>query len=622
MARITPPDLPPLLINGTGNNKYVCTYKNQWDKEKGHSYRVPGSTKSVGKFIVLDSETGYGEIIFSKEFKQQYPELEHFRVFKNKKKRELEFKIIDPEENFLANASKVVRLHGGATWALNQIVGGSPLVKALREVFSDYHKDRRLLALAYYLVINGDSALANYEEFAEATFLPYIRGRSSGAISRLLRSIKKDHLSKFLNALQKETQKAYGTMLTERRYWALDSTSITSYSENISSVEWGHNKDLIEAPQTNVLLVVDQTTGEPVYFRNFDGNTPDVSTVRNTLAELAIMQIDYSNVVLVTDRGYSSSQNWEDMMRNGMSFVSNARRNLNSAITELINEHYAQLLDWNNYLDFIEQSAVTVPIAWRYDEFPVEGLRRQKQTKKTLYVHLYYNHSINEEDGRRLRTALFKAIGQYKADPAKLTDAQRVLFKNYADEATDGTPTINMQKADQKLRYSGVRVLVSDVITDAQECHIAYENRVQVEHAFRTLKTRLACDRTNVHSTEAWEGKLFLQMLATSISQMVRMRIKSYNEEVQKSGRKLGYRLHYDSDRKLLAKLNNIYLLKCPSGWVFDEISGHKKDLFRIIGVPVPTVGKTMVEDKEDDQEIDISDDTSMDIALDDLENL
>ena len=27
-------------------------------------------------------------------------------------------------------------------------------------------------------------------------------------------------------------------------------------------------------------------------------------------------------------------------------------------------------------------------------------------------VHLYYNHSINEEDGRRLRTALFKAIGQ------------------------------------------------------------------------------------------------------------------------------------------------------------------------------------------------------------------
>ena len=91
MARITPPDLPPLLINGTGNNKYVCTYKNQWDKEKGHSYRVPGSTKSVGKFIVLDSETGYGEIIFSEEFKQQYPELEHFRVFKNKKKRESYF---------------------------------------------------------------------------------------------------------------------------------------------------------------------------------------------------------------------------------------------------------------------------------------------------------------------------------------------------------------------------------------------------------------------------------------------------------------------------------------------------------------------------------------------------
>ena len=84
----------------------------------------------------------------------------------------------------------------------------------------------------------------------------------------------------------------------------MDSTSITSYSENISSVEFGKNKDLISAPQTNVLLVLDQQSGEPVYFRNFPGNVPDVCTVRNTLSELTMSGIDYSLIVLAMDKGY------------------------------------------------------------------------------------------------------------------------------------------------------------------------------------------------------------------------------------------------------------------------------------------------------------------------------
>ena len=53
--------------------------------------------------------------------------------------------------------------------------------------------------------------------------------------------------------------------MQDRRFWALDSTSITSYSENIASVAYGKNKDLISAPQTNVLFLVDQETGIPLY---------------------------------------------------------------------------------------------------------------------------------------------------------------------------------------------------------------------------------------------------------------------------------------------------------------------------------------------------------------------
>lgn len=598
MALITPPELPKLIVNGSGKHKYVFTYKNHWDKEAKRSTRGKGDTQSVGKIVAVDGRADFGEVFFNPEFKQKFPQLKHLRVFRHKGGK-LEFKPIESEEHSVSVPRNIRKLHGGATWALNRIVGSTPLGRVLKAVFPKYKAYLRLLSLAYYLVINKDSSLCNYEEFAESTWLPYSGGVSGSSISRLLQSIDKDKIARFLNKLNAEYRKQYGEEISERRFWALDSTSITSYSENIASAIYGHNKDLIDAPQTNVLMIIDQQSGELIYYRNFDGNVPDVSTVRNTLSELAMMKIDFSNAILVTDRGYGSSANWDDMLRNNMSFISNARLNLNAAIKQIIDEHYTELLNWNNGIAFLNQSAVTVPIEWKYDEFPVKGKPQQKKSSKTLYIHLYYSKAVNDEMTQRLQTGLYTALEQYKSKPEKLTDAQRRLLAKYTDER-EGKHIINMRKVDDALRYSGVRVLVSDTVSDALDCYVAYEERNQVEHAFNTLKARLNCNRTVVHSTQAWEGKLFLQMLATAISGMVRSRIKLYNETAKKDKKK--YRVHYDSDNKLLAKLNNVYLTQFNDGWMFDEIVGKKKELFQILNVPVPSVEQVLGIDSEEEE--------------------
>lgn len=584
MPAITPPELPRLIVNGTDKHKYVFTYKNHWDADAKRSTRGKGDSKCVGKYLPIEGRQDCGEIIFNEEFKAQHPELDHLRVIRYKGGR-LEFKPAD-EETAVRRPKPVERLHAGASWALYQIVGGTPLALALRETFPEHNTWRRLLSLVFYLVINRDSSLCNCEEFAECTWLPCRSGLTSGSISRLLRKISRDRIDRFLMRLNAAYQRERGNKMAQRRFWALDSTSITSYSENIASVEYGRNKDLIDAPQTNVLLIVDQKTGDPVYYRSFDGAVPDVSTIRNTLAELAMTQIDFSRVVLVTDKGYGSSANWDDLLRSSMSFISNARRGLNAAITQLIDEHYSELMDWNNGQAFIDQNAVTVPVEWRYDEFPVEGRSQQKKASHRLYVHLYYSKEINDEETRRLKARLFAAISQNRDDKDRLTEAQQKLLREFTIEK-DGKVQVRMRKVDEKLRHSGIRVLVSDAIEDPVECCVAYEERNQVEYAFNTLKSRLSCNRTGVHSTEAWEGKLFLQMLATAVSGMVRARVRLYNDSAR--GRGGPFRLYFDSDHKLLAKLNNIYMTVFQNGWMFDEIVGKKKELFRILNVPVPT---------------------------------
>lgn len=592
MTAHTPPELPRLIVNGSGKYKYVFTYKNHW--VNGSSQRGKGDTHSVGKYVPIEGVQDKGEIIFNEDFVALHPALEHFRVFRYKGGR-LEFRPIDEDDN-LVKPQSIYRLHAGATWALHAILKDTPLMKALAVVFPDHKSYLRLLSLAYYLVLERDSSLCNYEEFAECTWLPYARGRTGSSISRFIGKISREKVDRFFKVLQSQHDHGRTDRKDKRQFWALDSTSITSYSENISSVEYGRNKDLIDAPQTNVLLIVDQQTGEPVYFRNFAGNVPDVSTMRNTLAELTIADIDFSQVVVVMDKGFGSNTNWDDMLRSKMSFISNARRNLNAAITEIIDENYAQLLNWNNGVSFLKQNAVTVPIAWNYDEYPISGKRTQKQTKTTLYVHLYFSKDIADEMARRLQDQLNTALEMRHGQPEALSEAQTKLIDTYCDSADNGDVTINMRKVAEKLKYAGIRVLVSDVICDAVECCIAYEERNEVEYAFNTLKARLACNRTQVHSSEAWEGKLFLQMLASAVSGMVRARIKLYNKGAVGENEKKNYRLHYDSDHKLLAKLNNIYMTRFKDGWLFDEVVGKKKELFKILNLPLPTSEKVNEE--------------------------
>ena len=135
----------------------------------------------------------------------------------------------------------------------------------------------------FFLVLQKDSSLCNYEEFAECTWLPYTRGRTGGSISRFLGKLNRDKAIRFFKVLQEEWGRLGTEQLKGHRFWALDSTSITSYSENIASVAYGKNKDLISAPQTNVLFLVDQKTGIPLYFRNFCGVRKKKGTVKEIL---------------------------------------------------------------------------------------------------------------------------------------------------------------------------------------------------------------------------------------------------------------------------------------------------------------------------------------------------
>ena len=274
------PDLPRMLcMKGT---KYygLYTYKNAWDAEKKRSYRVKGSTKCVGIMVSGDKT---GKIKWSDEFLSEYPALESL-ISQRDEKGNITFSPLDEETQTITvkDALSAQRYHAGATWVLDHIIADTPLVKALNRTFGKYNLNKKILSLSYFLNLSEGNAMTRYENFAATHRLPWQHTLTSSAITRIFQNISSEQIDRFvakLNLLSIDESKQD----CRTKYWALDSTSISTYSTNLSKSSYGHNKDGDNLPQVNVLMVVDQQTGEPVYYRTYNGNVPDIVTVKHQI---------------------------------------------------------------------------------------------------------------------------------------------------------------------------------------------------------------------------------------------------------------------------------------------------------------------------------------------------
>ncbi len=592
------PNLPPLLISKNRAYSYVMTYKNVWDAEKKRSKRA--DSKKVG---VLDESTGI--ITFDDDFLEEHPELVGVQVKRSGRGRAVkyEFRKLDEFDNevTLAQARTTQKLHGGATWVLNQLVAGTPVGRALHKAFPLRNHDKKLLSLAYFLVLNRDNAVYNYEEFAECTWLPFQKPLNSTQVNRLFSMITEENIEKFFQYLDEEFTKE----IQQRDdfspvFLALDSTSISTYAKRISAAEFGHNKDGDDLAQINLLFLTEQTTGLPLYYRAYDGAVPDVSTMRNLIATRARLKLN-DNVIFVSDKGYMSAKNIEDCLRNNIHFIFNCKVNGNGKtfVQSLVDDHLTDLVNTNNKVRSLKQYVVSGEVNYRYDSFPIDGKRALKGDTAKLFYHIYYDDDIKKRAFDVLTDNLCLIREKYN-DGEPISPFEQKFVDEYMDIGADGKVTINMARQNEHLKYSGIRVLISDTVKCPLQAHQAYDDRNMVEYAFNTLKSRLKCNRLRCHNDNSMRGKVFVQVLACSIAIMLRNRIAEYNAKNPAPNGK--FSLIYDSDHKLLAKLNNVMVTRFNNGWYFDEVVGYRKDLFNAIGVSIPSVSANnddLVEDED-----------------------
>ena len=592
------PKLPPILVNKAGSVYYVYTYKNVWDRELKRSKR--GESKKIGKILGGQKD---GVICFDESFLQERPEFRSFQV--ERKGKEYVFTPLNESGTTLTQLQEVKQLHAGATWALDQLVAQSPVGEALKWAFPQRRDYLKILSICYFIILNQDNNISKYETFAEVTRLPWGAPLAPSSISRVFRKIRNQQIETYFSVFRDELleqQEKYGDK--NEITLALDSTSGSNYViNNLLNLERHRYEDEDNLPLINLLALTEYESGIAFFYRAYDGKVPAAKTVSQVISENAGLSL--KNVVFVSDKGYSDAKNINDCLRNKLGFLFNVQCAMpDSFAQELIDGEKENLRDLNRMDWLTKVFQITKEINWTFESDLVEGQVTSKKTKEStiLYWHIYFNRQFAEN----ARQGLIERIDRVREkiyNGEELDENELTLLEDVFEKHEEGdmiSYTISNEKVDQKLRYKGYQMLVSDKISDARKAWCVYQERRILEDTFKTLKTRLSCVLNRVSDNESLIGKTFVQFLATSIEMIVRARLRKYLEEGKASD---SLPTDYDPARGILDSLNNVMQTKFCEGYYFGESAEQKRGLFEALGVSVPGPETEKEQDYEDEEE-------------------
>jgi len=376
----------------------------------------------------------------------------------------------------------------------------------------------QIISLAYFLVQEGESAVYRFPRWMLSHWHRLTHALGSQGISRLFGSITEEAKLDFFRLQAKRR--------LEREYLAYDTTSISSYSELIKQVKYGHNKDRERLPQINLAMVFGEESGLPVYYRLLPGNISDISTMENMIADAAFLE--FAKVKLVWDMGFFSAKNVNALYHAHYKFIGGLHPDTTLACNS-VKAVRDGLVHYANYIEADDVYCISTMINWDYAWNMRNG--GEERGKRRMYVHVYYNEQRAAAERAQFNHDLKElkaAVQSGKATDAQLKRAQRLL--TIKTTPVRGTRVeYNDAAIKQHTNDFGYFVLLSNDVKEGDKALECYRNKDLVEKTFNNLKNRLDFNRTLVSSVENLEGKLFVEFVALIYISYMHKVMKSKN---------------------------------------------------------------------------------------------
>ena len=550
---------------------YIQAYQTKWDP-------VAKTTKRSAKRYVgrlFDD----GHVAPSKAFLESFPQYAGKTVFFGPDKTlvdEQTYRQAFPESPGPKPApeehpSKDDTLNVGLTWATETIAEESKVLESLVEVFGK-EMARDLLHLAIYKLDTG-SSMAAFEDWCSGVYLKNSKLLTDQRISEILAKVS-------VQDFEKVFLKRHKAKLQEDRKlsYALDNTSISTYSETIEDAEYGYAKRDPHLKQINYTFVCDQEDGEIIFAHTYQGSISDVVALQEIIYRMRRAEFALENVTLVSDRGYSSLMNIQKMLDLEMKFVQGVRLT-EDVIKSKFDTYRDSLRDVSFYDSATGVFARTTKEPW------LQNISNGT-LNRDVYVHLYRFPGVDEAEMASLvknADPILKLKADGKEVPPELWQSYKRFVKQIKNTNGEATWVRDNEAIKNAVKYAGTFVIRTNSIDDPFEALRVYRLRGTVEQDFNQFKNWVDGDRLRC-TQSSYIGKLFVCTLATSLRLMMMNRAK-HNSQAN-----TGLKIPNNSMDVLFGKIRMIKAekRKDANAWVTKLVSKKQRDMLTLLGLKMP----------------------------------
>lgn len=366
-----------------------------------------------------------------------------------------------------------------------------------KELYASLPKDAdSILTCAYYMLSEGN-ALSRCEQWSAGAITPSMRRLGDQRISEMLNRLNKDIQMKFFNRWVKSA--------AENDTYALDITSISSYSDEIGIVRAGYNRDHENLEQINLALLIGSETYRPLFYSILPGNINDRSSLKRFVG--VVNSVGFKKFRIVMDKGFCTKANIDMLYEEQMKFTISLVGNLKFS-QDAIAEAKKDIVQFSNYRQIMGSKV-----------FLSTSLKDWNGHR--CYTHVYYDETKKDKDIARFMDRLLRCRGILESD-SSVPEKDKVFCERFFEIKETPVRGRKVIPKEEEIAFfrekdAGFLVLISNCEKDPVRCLEVYRAKETAESGFDDLKNDEDLYRMRVHSEYRMDGKMFVAFVALAI---------------------------------------------------------------------------------------------------------
>ena len=494
---------------GVKNEKYVYKYVKYFRNSEGKSRN---KAKAIGKY---DSNTG-----------KMLPNDNYFELY-----------------NIAPSLPDVTVWDYGYSYIVLKACRDMGLYRCLSDAFGE-QRSMDIIVMAAYIIREGN-AMDGIDDWQTRNYFPnYSRLLNSPSTTKIFGSLTAGQMNSFFMNWVKIALST-GTV-------CYDVTSISSYAQQMSTVERGYNRDGENLAQFNIGMFCDESNKTPLYYNRYNGSLTDKTNLSYVLANAKSVGID--RVKMVVDGGFGDENCFTALRDHCSSFIVGLPPNLQES-QNILTEHCGGIAGYENELN--------IPYTYCV---PVETSIRSVSGKVLLYFdaqnHLHLCNELSEHINRL--NAELSALKRYPKSKLNRYEQYFMITKHENDSGFDYC--VDVEKVNNARKRKGFfMIFTTDMEATPEDTLFHYRAKDVIEKLFDQIKCDMDGNRIRTHNEQTTDGKVFVTFIACVIRTYLLSKLTQYLTDSS------------TSLKKALSQLSNITIISGSEGLRFTKALTKKQ---------------------------------------------